>query len=123
MQEMFANNAQVEMIKAEDADYHYNTLTAISTTGAVQKEWQTPKAKRVKEVLPSSLDPITSSQRELPISPTLDWKTSNNNTCRTGTCYISPTNASLMSLDTRLYSELTHLPGLRTRHKSTTNNR
>ena len=74
MQEVFANDLQVEMIEAEDADYHYKTMTAVSTTGAVQKEWQTPRAKRVREVLPSSPDPITGSQRELPITPTPDQK-------------------------------------------------
>ena len=67
---MFANNAQVEIIEAEDADYHYKTLTAISTTGAVQKKWQTPRTKRVRQVLPSLPDSITGSQKELPITPT-----------------------------------------------------
>ena len=66
MQEMFANDVQVEMIEAQGADYHYKSMTAISTTGAVQKEWQTPRAKRVREVLSSTPDPITGSQRELP---------------------------------------------------------
>ena len=74
MQEVFANDVPVEMIEAEDADYHYKTMTAVSTTGAVQKEWQTPRVKRVREVLPSSPDPITGSQRELSITPTPDWK-------------------------------------------------
>ena len=74
MQEVFANDVQVEMIEAEDTDYHYKTMTAISTTRAVQKEWQTPRAKRVTEVLPSSPDPITVSQRELQITPTPDRK-------------------------------------------------
>ena len=72
MQELFANNAQMEIIKVEDADYHYKTLTAISTTGAVQKEWQIPRAKSVREVLPSSPDPITGSQKELSITPSQD---------------------------------------------------
>ena len=72
MEEVFANDLQVEMIEAEDADYYYKTMTVISTTGAVQKEYQTPRAKRVREVLPSSPDTITGSQRELPITPTRD---------------------------------------------------
>ena len=49
IQEVFANNAQVEIIEAEDTDYYYKTLTAISTTGAVQNEWQTLRNKRVRE--------------------------------------------------------------------------
>ena len=38
MQEVFTNDVQVEMIEAEEAEYHYKTMTAGSTTGAVQKE-------------------------------------------------------------------------------------
>ena len=74
MQEVFASNVQLEMIEAEDADYHYKTMTVISTTGAVQKEWQTPRVNRLREVLPSSPDSITGSYKELPITPTPDCK-------------------------------------------------
>ena len=38
IQEVFANDVQVEIIEAEDADYYYKNMTAISTTGVVQKE-------------------------------------------------------------------------------------
>ena len=34
MQEVFANDVQVEMIEAEDAEYHYKIMPAVSTTGA-----------------------------------------------------------------------------------------
>ena len=35
MQEVFVNDVQVEMIEAEDADYHYKSMTTVSTTRAV----------------------------------------------------------------------------------------
>ena len=49
IQKVFANNAQVEIIEAEDADCHSKTLTMINTTGAVQKEWHTLKPRECRK--------------------------------------------------------------------------
>ena len=71
---MFTNNAQVGIIEAEDTDYQYKTITAVGTTGSVQKKWQILRAKRAREVLPSFSDLITGTQRGLPVTHTLDQK-------------------------------------------------
>ena len=63
-------NVTVQTQESEDDTHRYKSVEATVADIPVTNQWKTPKAQRIREVLPSSPDPLTGSYRIMPTTPT-----------------------------------------------------
>ena len=63
-------NITVQTQESEDDTHRYKSVEATIAGVPVTNQWKTPKAQRIREVLPSSPDPLTGSFRIMPTTPT-----------------------------------------------------
>ena len=63
-------NITVQTQESEHDTHHYKSVEATIVGVPVTNQWKTPKAQRIREVLPSSPDPLTGSFRIIPCTPT-----------------------------------------------------
>ena len=58
-----ADNVTVQMQESEDDTHRYKSVEVTVAGITVIERWKTPKAQRIRVILPSSPDPLTSSYR------------------------------------------------------------
>ena len=63
-------NVTVQTQESEDDTHQYKSVEFTVAGVPVTNQWKTPKAQRIREVLPSSPDPLTGSFRIMPTTPT-----------------------------------------------------
>ena len=63
-------NVTVQTQESEDDTHRYKSVEATVAGIPVTNQWKTPKAQRIREVLPSSPDPLAGSFRIMPTTPT-----------------------------------------------------
>ena len=63
-------NITVQMQESEDDTHRYKSVEATIAGVPVTNQWKTLKAQRIRELLPSSPDPLTRSCRIMPTTPT-----------------------------------------------------
>ena len=64
------DNVTVQTQESEDDSHRYKSVEATVAGVPVIDHWKTPKAQRIRVVLPSSPDPLTGSYRIQPTTPT-----------------------------------------------------
>ena len=64
------DNITVQTQESEDDTHRYKSVEATVAGVPVIDHWKTPKAQRIRVVLPSSPDPLTGSYRIQPTTPT-----------------------------------------------------
>ena len=63
-------NITVQTQESEHDTHHYKSVEATIVGVPVTNQWKTLKAQRIREVLPSSPDPLTGRVRIMPTTPT-----------------------------------------------------